>query len=190
MLYPHSKDAALSRELFENPPSEYRGTPFWAWNCELDRDELLWQLDVLKKMGLGGAHMHVRTGMATPYLSDDHMALIRACVDKCKEEKMLSWLYDEDRWPSGAAGGLVTRDEKYRARHLLFTVTPYGEGKVIRSRDSRSEGLRSENGRFLACYDVQLDEDGCLKDYRRIGETDEPQGAKWYAYLETDTPSP
>ena len=115
MLYPHSKDAALSRELFENPPSEYRGTPFWAWNCELDRDELLWQLDVLKKMGLGGAHMHVRTGMATPYLSDDHMALIRACVDKCKEEKMLSWLYDEDRWPSGAAGGLVTRDEKYRA---------------------------------------------------------------------------
>ena len=190
MLYPHSKDAALSRELFENPPSEYRGTPFWAWNCELDRDELLWQLDVLKKMGLGGAHMHVRTGMATPYLSDDHMALIRACVDKCKEEKMLSWLYDEDRWPSGAAGGLVTRDEKYRARHLLFTVTPYGEGKVVRSRDSRSEGLRSENGRFLACYDVQLDEDGCLKDYRRIGETDKPQGIKWYAYLETDTPSP
>ena len=58
MLYPRKKDPVLSSELFREPTSEYRGTPFWAWNCELQKDELLWQLDVLKKMGLGGAHMH------------------------------------------------------------------------------------------------------------------------------------
>ena len=37
MLYPRNKDAKLSKELFENPSCEYRGTPFWAWNCELDK---------------------------------------------------------------------------------------------------------------------------------------------------------
>ena len=105
MLYPKSTEKNLSPELFRHPGSEYRGAPFWAWNCELDRGELLWQLEVLKEMGLGGAHMHVRTGMATPDLSDEHMALVRACVEKCKQESMLAWLYDEDRWPSGAAGG-------------------------------------------------------------------------------------
>ena len=78
MLYPKNQSEKLSAELFRNPTSEYRGTPFWAWNCKLDKDELLWQLEVFKKMGLGGAHMHVRTGMATPYLSDEHMALIKA----------------------------------------------------------------------------------------------------------------
>ena len=117
MLYPRNKEPQLSDELFHNPSSEYRGAPFWAWNCELKEDELLWQLDVMKQMGLGGAHMHVRTGMAIPYLSDEHMGLVKACVEKCREEKMLAWLYDEDRWPSGAAGGIVTKDKRFRARY-------------------------------------------------------------------------
>ena len=42
MLYPKSKEPELSKALFRNPTKEYRGTPFWAWNCELDQDELLW----------------------------------------------------------------------------------------------------------------------------------------------------
>ena len=46
--------------LFENPGKDYRGIPFWAWNCKLDKQELLWQMDILKEMGFGGAHMHVR----------------------------------------------------------------------------------------------------------------------------------
>ena len=121
MLYPKNAEPQLSEQLFKDPGCEYRGTPFWAWNCKLEKEDLLWQLECLKKMGFGGAHMHVRTGMATPYLSDEHMDLIRACVEKCKAEDMLAWLYDEDRWPSGAAGGIVTKEERFRARYLLFT---------------------------------------------------------------------
>ena len=76
MLYKKSKEKQLSKELFENPTSEYRGAPFWAWNCELKKEELLWQIEQLKAMGLGGFHMHSRDGMATPYLSDEFMELI------------------------------------------------------------------------------------------------------------------
>ena len=191
MLYPKSKDPALSEELFRNPGSEYRGAPFWAWNCELKKDELLWQLDVLKKMGLGGAHMHVRTGMATPYLSDEHMSLVKACVDKCRDEKMLAWLYDEDRWPSGAAGGLLTKDMQYRARYLLFTATPYSD-KADTGMDTHMSGQteRSENGYLLACYDVVLDENGCIRTAEQIKPTDSTKGTKWYAYVETPRPNP
>lgn len=193
MLYPQNKEPVLSDALFCNPGSPYRGTPFWAWNCELDQNELLQQLDILKQMGMGGAHMHVRTGMTTPYLSDAHMALIKACVEKCREENLLAWLYDEDRWPSGAAGGLVTKDPQYRARHLLFTVEPYGQKKTVDNKAinySSSAASRSENGQLLACYDIVLDKSGCLKRGVRIRPEINAEGTKWYVYLETPNPNP
>ena len=37
MFYPKNKSKKLDKKLFENPTSEYRGAPFWAWNCKLDR---------------------------------------------------------------------------------------------------------------------------------------------------------
>ena len=191
MLYPRNNDPQLSDELFQNPGSEYRGTPFWAWNCELEEQELLWQLEVMKKMGLGGAHMHVRTGMATPYLSDEHMGLVKACVEKCRKENMLAWLYDEDRWPSGAAGGIVTKDKQFRARFLMFTATPYNENtKQTEVHDMSGRADRSNNGYLLACYDIVLDKNGCLERAARIDPEQPGTGTKWYVYVETPSENP
>lgn len=36
MLYP-KKQEPLTLEDFQNPGSEYRGAPFWAWNGKLDK---------------------------------------------------------------------------------------------------------------------------------------------------------
>ncbi len=187
MLYKKNTDKTLSKELFRNPTSEYRGTPFWALNSHLTTEELCRQIDVFKEMGLGGFHLHVRTGLENEYLSEEYMGLMKDCVDKAKSEEMLAWLYDEDRWPSGAAGGLVTKDEKYRGRCLLFT--PFKTAEAFFSNDSRSEGGRSGKGQLLACYDIILDGEGYLKSYKRIDENDEPEGTKWYAFLEIHTPS-
>ena len=191
MLYPKNQETQLSDALFQNPTSEYRAAPFWAWNCQLEEEELLRQLDVFKKMGMGGAHMHVRTGMTTPYLSDEHMGLIRACVEKCRNEDMLAWLYDEDRWPSGAAGGFVTKDKQYRAHQLLFTTNPYYPGEVCTVQGIHTvPACRSGNGQLLACYDIVLDETGCLASYRQIDEAAEAAGTKWYVYVETPLETP
>lgn len=190
MLYPKNKSKELSRELFLSPTSEYRGAPFWAWNCHLDRDELLRQIDVLKKMGFGGFHMHVRSGMATPYLGEEFLSLVHACTDKAESTGMLAWLYDEDRWPSGFAGGLVTRDEKYRIRYLLFTPFSYEEmGGLERHGNEQATALRSGNGRLLARYLVSLNEAGELASYRRLADGEVPTngcegGRVFYAYLE------
>ena len=40
MLYPRNLSKELDRELFKNPTSEYRGTPFWAWNGKLEKEIL------------------------------------------------------------------------------------------------------------------------------------------------------
>ncbi len=76
-------------------------------------------------MGIGGFHIHSRTGLAFDYLSDEFMNLVKLCNEKAKEEDMLCWLYDEDRWPSGFAGGYVTKDDQYRQRFLVFTPPIY-----------------------------------------------------------------
>jgi hypothetical protein len=149
--------------------------------------------------------MHVRTGMATEYLSDEHMSLIKACVDKCRDEQMLAWLYDEDRWPSGAAGGLVTKDPQYRSRFLLFTTKPEegmdssstdktkqstsnskeNKAKLLGNGHSNADASRSGDGYLLACFDVELDDSGCLKRYNRINAEEDATGKKWYIYVMT-----
>ena len=49
MLYPKNKSKTLSDELFRSPTAEYRGTPFWSWNCKLEEKELLRQIEELIK---------------------------------------------------------------------------------------------------------------------------------------------
>jgi hypothetical protein len=181
-------------EAFNHPSNLYRGAPFWSWNNKLDTDQLCRQIDVFKKMGLGGFHMHPRTGLDTEYMGPDYMAAVRCCVEKAKKEGLLAWLYDEDRWPSGAAGGLVTKDERYRARYLLFTATPYEEaaGGTVASVNSVAQGGRSGHGTLLAVYDVELDTNGCLASYLRQpdGKAPKPAAAtRWYAYQEVSKPS-
>lgn len=192
MLYKKNDTVKLNADLFKNPTSEYRAAPFWAWNGKLDQEELNWQLDVLKKMGFGGAHLHVRTGMSTPYLSDEYMRFIKDTVQKAKENEMLAWLYDEDRWPSGAAGGLVTKEKRFRARYLLFTPFAYGTVAFdsLAENGAHARATRSENGELLACYDVHLNEKGELLEWKMIPETEPAEYNKWYAYLETHTERP
>jgi hypothetical protein len=105
-------------EAFKNPGNEYRGAPFWAWNGKLEPQELRRQIQVMHRMGLGGFFMHSRVGLDTAYLSKEWFECVDACVDEAKKLGMGAWLYDEDRWPSGAAGGLVTKNPKYRMRAL------------------------------------------------------------------------
>ena len=110
------------REVFRNPPSAFRGKPFWAWNGKLEEAELRRQIGVLQEMGLGGGFMHSRVGLSTAYLSDEWFRLVAAVADECGKRGMEAWLYDEDRWPSGAAGGLVTKDRRYSLRFLECAV--------------------------------------------------------------------
>ena len=113
---------ASFNEEFKNPGAALRAKPFWAWNGKLERGELLRQIDIMRDMGFGGFFMHSRTGLDTKYLGDEWFELINACADRAKELGLEAWLYDEDRWPSGTAGGEVTKNHDYRMHFLQMYV--------------------------------------------------------------------
>ncbi len=185
MLYSKNKSKRLNDSLFRSPTSEYRGAPFWAWNCKLDRKTLLEQIMIFKEMGFGGFHMHVRTGLETPYLSDEFMEYIKLCNEKAIEEDMLCWLYDEDRYPSGAAGGIVTQNLHYRARHMVLSQNLYNDFEPSREKFCQliDEGHKPK-GYYLASYCVVL-KDGYLAEYCRIDKNTVPdKGAVWHVYVQ------
>lgn len=64
--------------------------------------------------------------MKTPYLSEEWFECIRTCVAEAERIGMKAWIYDEDRWPSGAAGGLVTRDDRFKVKELHFEFSENG----------------------------------------------------------------
>jgi hypothetical protein len=111
------------RELFQCPGKDFRGAPFWSWNDKLDPKELIAQVKGMKAHGMGGFFMHSREGLETEYMSDEWMECIREVVKSSKDIGMNAWLYDEDRWPSGFAGGMVpSQGDEYRAKTLALDV--------------------------------------------------------------------
>ena len=116
-------DAALVAS-FEEPSAEWRGKPFWSWNGKLEKDELLRQVGVFKDMGFGGYFMHSRVGLDTEYLGEEWFDMVNAVSDEGMRLGMQNYLYDEDRWPSGTAGGYVTMDPALRLHHMKLDVLP------------------------------------------------------------------
>lgn len=152
-----------------SPSSHYRGAPFWAWNGKLDQEELRRQIRIMKEMGLGGFFMHSRVGLATEYLSKQWFDCINACAEEAENLKMLAYLYDEDRWPSGAAGGLVTKNKKYRMRHLWMKI-----------EHDREKVKWAKN--VLGIFEVEFDAD-VIKSYRRIRKGEKISGKNGMKYL-------
>ncbi len=96
------------KEHFLNPPKEYTILPFWSWNNTLVPQKLNWQMDQMLDKGIYGAFMHARAGIdssATPYFSKGWWDAVASTVKHASEKGFYACLYDEDKWPSGSAGG-------------------------------------------------------------------------------------
>ena len=123
---------------FKNPSNKYRPIPFWSWNDKLDIEELKWQIGQMQKVRVGGYFMHARSGLKTPYLSDEWFECIRAGLEESKKTGLHAWAYDEEGWPSGFAGGLVpAMDPDYHAKFISL------------EEFERPEELRD---RYMVCY--------------------------------------
>ena len=114
----------MDLDQFQRPPKTYREAPFWSWNDDLDPGELVRQIGLMDEAGWGGFFMHSRVGLVTPYMGQQWMACIRACAEEASKRGMNAWLYDEDKWPSGFAGGLsVAANPGYRTQYMVCNVT-------------------------------------------------------------------
>ena len=170
-----SKREEFDLKQFQNPSTEFRGAPFWAWNTKLDKTELLRQIDCFHQMGFGGFFMHSRADMATEYLCEEFMSCVRACVEYAEKLGMKANLYDEDRWPSGFAGGYVTEDKNLRQMQICLSLKAPEEFLRVYRDFERDPHL-------LTVYDIVFDDYDRLADYHIISADAQAKGEKWYAY--------
>ena len=95
------------RETFADPGPEFRPAPFWSWNSIMDEGEVRRQVADFAEHGFGGAFAHARQGLVTAYLSEDFFRAWAAALDESKKHGAFLYMYDENCWPSGFAGGLT-----------------------------------------------------------------------------------
>jgi len=94
-------------QYFINPPSEFRSAPFWVWHELVSEEKIKQQLEEFKDQGIGGVFVHPRYGMITEYLSDEWFDLFSYTLKVAEELGLYVWIYDENSYPSGFAGGFV-----------------------------------------------------------------------------------
>lgn len=102
--------------------------PFWCWNGDLREEELLRQLRDLQAKGCGGFILAPRHGLRVPFLSERWFQLVRRVVDEAARLGLRVWLYDEESWPSGTAGGRLSQRPELRGRCLKFYDVGTSEG--------------------------------------------------------------
>ncbi len=109
----------MLKDKLSTVEAKYRPVPFWSWNDKLDPDETERQIREMHRVGIGGYFMHARGGLQTKYMGDEWHENIRRSIDTGKELGMKSWVYDEDGWPSGFGGGIVSgRGPEYQLKYL------------------------------------------------------------------------
>lgn len=195
MIYPTSKTERLERETFEHPGTEYRGAPFWSWNCHVTKELVEEQIPIFKEMGMGGVTAHPRVGLDLEYMGEEFLERVKDACRIAKEQGMRVVLYDEDNFPSGNAGGLVTIHPQYRSRYLRMTrnVLPvycqetHAGYAVDRAAYGRALSNGDEpDGYYICSYRVVL-KDGYLDSYQKLqGPLQEETSGIWNLYLCVD----
>lgn len=141
-------------------PSGNQPIPFWSWNDELDTEELKKQIHWMKEQGIGGFFMHARGGLKTEYLSKEWFDAVKVCCEEALKLGMTPWIYDENGWPSGFAGGKLLEKEENRDMYIDNRFGPYDaaadvsyritDNALIRITDDTSSN--DQNDTFLNLY--------------------------------------
>ena len=95
------------KKEFNMVSARYRSAPFWVWNYKVTKPEIDRMLSEFKENGFGAVFVHPRYGMVTEYLSDEWFDLYSYTIEQGEKLGLDIWLYDENAYPSGFAGGLL-----------------------------------------------------------------------------------
>ncbi|MGO8928911.1 MAG: glycosyl hydrolase [Limisphaerales bacterium] len=113
--------SASVKALFKNPPREYSTGPLWVWNDMLTEQQIRDTLRDLAGQKVKQVWVHPRPGLMTPYLSKDWFRLWKVALKEAERLDMNVWIYDENSYPSGFAGGWVPElMPESRGRGLAF----------------------------------------------------------------------
>lgn len=155
---------------FKTPSAEYTTSPFFVWNYKITKEEIDKYMNDFKNSGSSQVFVHPRPGLITEYLSDEWFDLFKYTVDKGKELGMKVWIYDENSYPSGFAGGHVPDQmpESYNQ----------GQGLVMKEFETLPDTadkyymcLKEENGIFIDVTSSLASEKGKSGKYFLFSKT-------------------
>ncbi|MBL7185601.1 MAG: hypothetical protein ISS70_04695 [Phycisphaerae bacterium] len=121
-------DSSEVRALFADPPREYSSGPLWVWNDMLTEQQIVDTMRDLAAQKVRQVFVHPRPGLMTPYLSSDWFRLWKVALKEAEKLDMNVWIYDENSYPSGFAGGLVP------------DAMPESRGRGLAFREEKSTG--------------------------------------------------
>lgn len=104
---PASDTVGELQKQFENPSRDFSTGPLWVWNDLLTETQVRQGLRDLAAQQVRQVWVHPRPGLLTPYLGEDWFRMWSAALDEAAKLDMNVWIYDENSYPSGFAGGLV-----------------------------------------------------------------------------------
>jgi hypothetical protein len=143
-------------ESFANPPAHYRVMPFWFWNHALDEDEIERQVREMHAKGVGGFFIHGRFGLRTEYMGDQWMRCIERACNVALELDMHVYLYDENPFPSGVAGGAAMKHVKHFNKFLDIARQPAASGETVL--------IAIPDGELLSAVALNLDDSSQVID--------------------------
>jgi len=153
---------AYIKQQFANPDKQYGSAPLWVWNTKVTKEIIDSMLTGFKQQSFGGVFVHPRPGLITPYLSEEWFALWKYAMQKAKQLGLDIWIYDENSYPSGFAGG-----------HVPATMpASYNEGQMLSMQKVNS--LADSNEYFIA---IEKQSNGAFKLVRDKSKTSEADSA-------------
>lgn len=147
------------QEKFRSPGKEYGSAPLWVWHTKVTKTIIDSMMQEFQDQSFGGIMVHPRPGLITDYLSDDWNDLFQYTVQKGKELGLNVWIYDENSYPAGMAGGLVPDQmpESFNQGQMLhLTKTDTFPTRT----DSIFIALKESNGAFINITDKIAEEKG------------------------------
>ncbi|MFC1474495.1 glycosyl hydrolase [bacterium] len=132
---------------FRFPEAKYGSAPFWSWNEVLEPEELIHQIDEFAEQGMGGFFMHAREGLISEYMGSEWMEAVKISVKRAKENGLIAYMYDEDRWPSGFASGKVPRmNDAFKQKAMI----------VIKRKEPMTPEQVEEAGKLVRVFSVEF----------------------------------
>ncbi|MEK7686372.1 MAG: glycosyl hydrolase [Verrucomicrobiota bacterium] len=170
-------DSAKVKTLLAHPPREYATAPLWVWNDLLTEQQIRDTMRDLASQKVMQVFVHPRPGLMTPYLGQDWFRLWNVALDEAKKLDMNVWIYDENSYPSGFAGGWVPE------------LMPESRGRGLALREVKPAPKWEED--FVAVYRLDGDQaenvSAKLKAGESLGEgrylaasVQRPQNQGWY----------
>ncbi len=156
LAFTPSQSLPQVRERFANPPPDTTTAPFLVWNDWMTEKEVVQTIGELAGQKIRQIIIHPRPGLMTPYLSKQWFDMWKVALREAERHGMSVWMYDENSYPSGFAGGLVPE------------AMPESRGRGLELKEQATAPSWSD--RTLAVY--RLREDGCenISDRVRGGE--------------------